>query len=149
MSRNFTFCVCISLDKLALVYVILFFPIPLFWLVLHSGIHFWRRFGNRSLWIALPVWIFPEAAIFLLRRRIFAERLTRTRLTWAVGLPLLVLLFYREIQTRQKFGVRQLVGLPEMDRRRRRGALIREGIYARIRHPRYLGYVLGFGGLLS
>jgi len=62
-----------SLDVLAFAYALLFFPAPIFWLIIHPAIHFWRRFGNRSLWIALPLWLINAAALGVLAPRIYAH----------------------------------------------------------------------------
>src|SRR5437867_6843645 len=47
-----------TVDAVALVYAIVVFPAPFFWPIVHPAIRFWRRFGNRSFWVALPLWTF-------------------------------------------------------------------------------------------
>ena len=76
------------------------------------------------------------------RHQIFSERFTRTPLTWGLGPTLPVLMAYIESQTPQEFGLGRL----EIDRRGRQSRLTTDGIYARVRDPRYLRYRLGFGG---
>ena len=80
-----------GVDALALGYAILFFPAPLFWIAIHPAIHFWRRFGNRSFWIALPIWALCGTALVFLRHRIFAHRVGRNALTVVAGLGLIAL----------------------------------------------------------
>jgi len=136
-----------ALDGLALFYALVFFPIPIFWLIIHPAIRFWRRFGNESLWIALPVWASCGVAVFLLREKIFSARLGRSALTGALGLGLLVLAVWIGNQVRRVFGWRRLAGLPEINPGRYPGEVIKSGIYARVRHPRYLDVMLSFVGL--
>lgn len=136
-----------TLDALALVYAILLFPAPIFWLAIHPAIHFWRRFGKRSFWIALPIWVLPGTVLILLRHALFAQRIQRNAGTWALGgiLVLVGVLIGRRVY--RDLGLRRLVGLPEMEPHRHTGGVVRTGIYAWLRHPRYAEYMLTFMGL--
>ncbi len=136
-----------ALDGIALVYAVLFFPVPLFWLILHSRIHFWRRFGIRALLVALPVWFVPGAALVLLRHAIFSQRIDRNALTWFLGAGIILLAVWTNRQVHRKFSLRRLAGLPEINRARPDSFVVREGIYARVRHPRYMEFMLSFLGL--
>lgn len=137
-----------SLDAMALLSLVLLFPIPFFWLRIHSGIRFWRRFGNRSFWIALPVWMFFGAVLLLLRGYLFTERFPRHVLTWVLGAGLLVAAHWIERCTRRDFGFRRLAGLPEMNPGHPLRGVVRTGIYAHVRHPRYLQYMLTLLGMV-
>ena len=136
-----------GIDVVALVYAILFFPAPLFWLIVHPAIHFWRRFGNRSFWIAPPLWTASGTGLVLARHRIFAERVGRSPLSAIVGAGLVLLALYIGHHVHRQFGLRRLSGLPEMNPARYPGGVVSSGIYARVRHPRYLEYMLTFVGL--
>jgi len=136
-----------AIDVVALVYAILFFPAPFFWLMIHAAIGFWRRFGNRSFWIALPVWTISGVALVLLRHRIFAERLGRNALTWLGGAALVAIALWIGRQVHHDLGLRRLGGLPEVNPARYPGGVVRSGIYTRLRHPRYVEYMLTFAGL--
>ncbi len=136
-----------ALDALALTYAILFFPAPFFWLIIHPAIRFWRRFGSRSLWVALPVWLMFGLTLVLLRGRIFSLRLGRNLWTVVVGLGLIALAYRIDRRVREQFTLRRLVGIPEMEPNRNVRGVVRNGIYARVRHPRYLVYMLTFWGL--
>jgi isoprenylcysteine carboxyl methyltransferase (ICMT) family protein YpbQ len=136
-----------TLDALALAYAILFFPAPFFWLIIHPAISFWRRFGNRSLWVAAPVWLIFGVTLVVLRGRIFSQRLGRNPLTAVLGFGLIALAYRIDKRVREQFTLRRLVGIPEMEPHRNVRGVVRDGIYARIRHPRYLVYMLSFWGL--
>lgn len=135
------------LDALALLSLVLLFPIPFFWLLIHSGIHFWRRFGNRSFWIALPVWIIFGAALVLLRGYLYWQRFPRHALTWALGAGLLAAAHWIDRSTQREFGLRRLAGIAEMNPTHSLRGVVRTGIYGRVRHPRYLGYMLTLFGM--
>lgn len=134
-------------DVLALLYALVFFPVPIFWLVIHPAIRFWRRFGNRSFWVALPVWSLSGMAFILLRHQIFAARVPRNAATWFLGLLCVLFALWISRRVHREFGLRRLAGLPEISPGRYPGGLVRSGIYANVRHPRYLGLMLGFVGM--
>jgi protein-S-isoprenylcysteine O-methyltransferase Ste14 len=131
-----------GMDILAFVFLILLFPIPFFWLLIHPAIHFWRRFGNRAFWVALPVWVFSGTVLILLRHQILAERLHRDAWTWVVGGTLLALALWLDRHTRRDLGFRRMAGLAEMNPGHRLSGVVRTGIYTRMRHPRYVQYML-------
>lgn len=136
-----------TLDAAAFIYALLFFPAPFFWLVIHPAIEFWRRQGTRAYWIALPVWAGTGWVLFLLRPLIYAHRVERSLLTWVMGIMLLALAIWLDRRVLREFSVRRLVGLPEIHPEGGAGEVVRAGIYAYLRHPRYLGYILTFFGL--
>jgi protein-S-isoprenylcysteine O-methyltransferase Ste14 len=136
-----------AMDAAALGYAILYFPAPIFWLIVHPAIHFWRRFGNRSFWIALPVWSVCGTGLVLLRHWIFAERVSRNAVSAALGASFVTLGLWIGHHVYRQFGWRRLAGLPEMNPDRYARDLVQSGLYARVRHPRYLEYMLIFVGL--
>ncbi len=136
-----------GLDAAALGYALLLFPGPIFWMIIHPAIRFWRRFGIRSYWVALPVWTVNAAVLLLLRERIFAERIPRNALTWVAGAVLVVLAIWIDRQVGRQFSFRRLVGIPEMEPGRNARGIVRSGIYGRLRHPRYTACMMTFWGL--
>ena len=56
-----------ALDFAGLLFTLLIFPAPIFWLAIHPAIRFWRRFGNRAFWIALPIWVACGMAVLAFR----------------------------------------------------------------------------------
>jgi protein-S-isoprenylcysteine O-methyltransferase Ste14 len=136
-----------GIDFLALWFAILFFPVPIYWLVIHPAIHFWRRFGNRSFWVALPLWVLSGIVLVLLRHRIFTARIGQNAMTWILGLSLLLVGVWISRLVHHELGLRRLLGLPEISPDRYAGGVVQSGIYAHVRHPRYLGLMLVFLGL--
>ncbi len=136
-----------GVDALALGFALLLAPGPFFWLIVHPGIRFWRRFGNRAFWVALPLWLMFGAALAEWRGWLFGARLPRNLFTWILGAGLIALALVMERAVRREFSLRRVVGLPEMHPERPERALVRTGIYGRVRHPRYVVYMLIFWGL--
>jgi len=125
-----------ALDALALIYAVLFFPVPFFWMIIHPTINFWRRFGNRSFWVAPPLWLIFGVTLVLLRGRIFSQRIERNLWTVVLGLSLIALASWIDKRVHQQFTLRRLMGIPEMEPHRNVRGIVRDGIYARVRHPR-------------
>lgn len=138
-----------AVDFLALLYAVLFFPIPFFWIVIHPAIGFWRRIGKRSYWVALPVWVISGVALVFVRHRLFAGRLERNALTWAAGAALVVLGEWLTHRVHRELGLKRMMGFPEVDPGANPGGVVSTGIYARLRHPRYVGVMLPFFGFAS
>jgi len=120
-------------------------PVPIYWLVLHGGIGFWRKRGRGRV----PYWVAAGAAwglggwmLYHFRANLFAAT---DRPLWAIvaGLVLMgadvAILSIVESQ----LGGRRLVGQAELTGS---GELAVHGLYARVRHPRYLGMMLGVLG---
>jgi len=135
-----------AVDALAFVYALLFFPAPFFWLIIHPAIHFWRRFGNRSFWVALPVWAAGAAGLSILAPWLYARRVPRNLFTAVLGALLVSAGWAIGRHVHRVFGLRRLGGLPEMNPSHYPGGVVRTGLYARVRHPRYLEYMISFLG---
>ena len=133
-----------AIDTLALVYAALFFPVPIYWLILHPAVNFWRRVGYRSFWVALPVWLLAGAPLLFLQSRLFAHRWPRNALTYSLGALLLAISLWVLVQVHREFSLKKLAGLPELNPHHPLCGVITSGIYAHVRHPRYADLMLGF-----
>jgi protein-S-isoprenylcysteine O-methyltransferase Ste14 len=130
------------IDYIALFYLLLLLWIPSYWFVFHPALGFWRRLGNYAFGVALPVWLIFAAGLIMARHELFARRMERNALTWAVGGVLFFVASWLDVQTRHALGWRRLAGLTELNPQHCLCGVVRTGIYARIRHPRYLLYML-------
>ena len=122
-------------------------PVPIYWLVMHGGIEFWRLHGRGRL----PYWVAAGAAWGLggwLLYRLLLPELSRAtgRPAWAIWAGALLLLADIVIFTtaEAQLGGRRLVGQAELSAK---GELAVSGLYAHVRHPRYLGMMLGIFGV--
>ncbi len=131
-----------TIDYIALFYLVLLLWIPFYWLLFHSAIRFWRRMGNRAFWMALPAWLIFTMAIIFTRHELLARRVERNALTWVAGGALFFAASWLDVQTRHALGWRRLVGIAELNPGHESSSVVRTGVYARLRHPRYLLYML-------
>lgn len=119
-------------------------PSLLLWIVIHPFAGFWRRLGA---WWTYGLLAAPSGVIMLatwwarrsLLGRDFGTSWTLIALAILCAVVAGVLAFKR--RGLLTFGV--LSGLPELSPSRYPGRLLTEGIYSRIRHPRYVEVVVG------
>ncbi len=117
----------------------------LFWLLIHPFAGFWRRRGPVVAYTVVAVICLGVVYLILqVREPLLA---TRWPFFWwlaALGLMLYGAAIWVEIQCRRHLKLSTLLGAPELGRDP--GRLLTGGIYARLRHPRYLSVILGVFG---
>ncbi|MGH9716014.1 MAG: methyltransferase family protein [Candidatus Acidiferrales bacterium] len=130
-------------DAVAAIILFLNLPIPLYWFVLHPFGRFWRLRLKAAYVTALACsWLPVTVAIIVFRHELF-------RTDWppvaAIGAGAALIIFESWIfwRVRRDLGGSRLVGRTEL---KGGGELELRGIYASIRHPRYLGSLLAIIG---
>jgi len=120
-------------------------PVPIYWLILHTRVFFWRRHIRAAFPVAVLVaWGIVDFLLYHFRFELF-----RRELSFAPTLAGVVLMGF-DVFTFSKseavLGGHRIVGHSELAGSRQ---LIARGLYARVRHPRYLGMIVGvFGACL-
>jgi protein-S-isoprenylcysteine O-methyltransferase Ste14 len=120
-------------------------PAIIYWYVVHPFVGFWRRLGKvPSLVILSAGFALMGYGLFLIRDAALVRDLGTNRWLWIPAVLLYLTTLGIELQCRKhlKFGI--LAGVPEIDPEGSPTPLLKSGIYSRIRHPRYLGVLLGF-----
>lgn len=124
---------------LALVIVIFTPGGLLFWLSVHPGIRFWRRVGMGVTYTLHFGGIIGLAVIaFLYRDWLMAVDFGTQPVLIALAMPVYAIAIGVAVARQRQLGIKTLLGLPELAPDRFPGRLITEGIYAHVRHPRYL-----------
>ncbi len=127
---------------LALILLIGLPPGLLLWLVIHPLARFWRRLG--------PVWTYTVLGLpsFLLMAAVFAVRRQVLVTDFGTNIPMIVLGLLCAtagtviaVKRKKYLTLSILVGVPELSADTA-GTLLTEGIYSRIRHPRYIEALL-------
>ena len=117
------------------------------WLLVHPFAGTWRRLGSKlSLALLLGLYLVAAAGLFLVRDAILWRDLGFRIWAAALGAPLLVVSGLVARARKRHLGWRTLVGVPEVSSDRSESRLLQEGIYARIRNPRYVEFDLGLIG---
>jgi protein-S-isoprenylcysteine O-methyltransferase Ste14 len=129
--------------------VLMFMPgAVLFWFVVHPFVRFWRRLGlRRFLAIQYTLLAAYAAGVVLLRKTLLAVDFGTNPVLIAVAVPILAasIVLRRKISRHLQF--KTMGGLPELAPESHPQPLLTEGIYSRIRHPRYLEVLLVMASL--
>ena len=117
----------------------------LYWFSIHPFIAFWRRVGPRlTVVIHLTLILVLAIGVFLIREPLlgveFGAQPVLILLAALTFVPVVVL----RVKQARRLGTKVLVGLPELAPENYPTRLITEGIYSRIRHPRYMQILLTF-----
>lgn len=131
----------------ALVTVVAVPPVLLFWFIVHPFTRWWRRLGALGTYlILLPPMGGLMALIYWFRESLLALHFgVRWPFTAAAIVIFLASIVIGALH-RRHLTPAVLFGLPQLSRRGR-GELLTEGVYAHIRHPRYVQVGLGFAGI--
>jgi len=134
------------LNWIAAIVFFLQLPNPLFWLVMHPQIAYWRRHVRGSYVTAVAI-AWGSVTLFLVAFRHSLFRHNQPT-AWAIatGFVLIGLDLWLFSQVHRDLGLERLIGRPELSGS---GEVARTGIYAHLRHPRYTGMIASvFGACL-
>lgn len=120
-------------------------PALLFWFVIHPFARFWRRVGHRWAYaVGFSMMVLLGWILFRMRETLLGvDYGTRWSLT-ALAAVFLALSLVIGAKRGKFLTSRILLGLPELDPRQGGGKLLTEGIYSRMRHPRYVEILSAF-----
>ena len=128
----------------ALLTVIGYPPVLVFWLLVHPLVGFWRTVGPGLTYAAtLAVMAGVGVALYAFRGTILATEYGASGPLIALSAVAMGLSVAIEVACRRKLDAATLVGVPELAAGGRPGRLLQDGVYARVRHPRYVSG--GFG----
>jgi len=132
---------------LALFLVITLPPLFLYWLLIHPFVSFWRGQGiGPAYTIILSVIVAAMIGLFSLRHFLLGIDYGTSYLLAALGVALLIASAWLRLKLQKHLDLRTLVGFPEIAPDRFPRLLVTEGIYARIRHPRYVQLLIALFG---
>ncbi|MEJ2684061.1 MAG: isoprenylcysteine carboxylmethyltransferase family protein [Candidatus Sulfobium sp.] len=133
-------------NLLALLTIIVWPVVPLFWIPVHGFPRLFRKMGILTyvvpfvLWLPAGYFIFHSRAFLLHYRAGFPQWLNVAGfIVLAVGCAL-------QLWTGKLLGLWGLMGLPEISKRVK-SRLVAEGAFAVVRHPTYLSHTLIFSGV--
>jgi protein-S-isoprenylcysteine O-methyltransferase Ste14 len=119
-------------------------PAIVYWLVAHPLARFRRRLSPWVTYSVLAVvFLLTLAVLIVFRRPLVGADLGFHPLLFVPALVLYGLAIVVELNCRKYLTFKVLIGWPELAPERMESKLLDEGIYGRIRHPRYLGFTLG------
>jgi protein-S-isoprenylcysteine O-methyltransferase Ste14 len=131
------------LGWIAAIVLFLQLPIPLYWFVMHPQVNYWRRHQKAGYATGVLLsWLPVTSLLVIFHGELFHADRPRV---WGIiaGFTLIVLEFWIFRRVHRDLGGERLVGHAELTGG---GEIVRRGIYARIRHPRYMGSLLAIVG---
>jgi len=129
---------------IAVLLVISLPPAMAWWFVIHPFVGFWRRVGKTISYTVMTVlFLGSVAGLFAIRDALVLADLGTNWIMVGVAAVLIIPAIWLAIARTKYLSFAILVGVPELDVDGSGGKLLNEGIYAVIRHPRYIEIVLG------
>ena len=128
---------------LALVILMSLAPAVLLWFLIHPFGAFWRRLGPWTSYSILMVFsALSMVGVFRARTLLLETDWGTNYPTLGLGLIAMALGTAIAVARKRHLTFSILSGLPQISAQRYPGKLLTEGIYGRIRHPRYVEVVL-------
>jgi protein-S-isoprenylcysteine O-methyltransferase Ste14 len=119
-------------------------PGLLWWFLVHPFVRIWRRVGPRVTLVTMSVLGVGGVAVLLRFRAVLVGRdLGPNTGLIALGAVTMVASWWIALLRRRYLTSSILAGVPELEEGGAGGRLLTEGIYARMRHPRYVEVALG------
>lgn len=120
----------------------------LYWYLVHPFIGFWRRVGKAGTFTAMALLFVVNLAVaWRWRDALLGEAPPPSPAFVAIGAVLYLAAAVLQMVVRRQLKVSILAGVPELDPDGNGGELLDQGVYARVRHPRYVTIVVGMLGM--
>ena len=114
------------------------------WFLIHPFANFWRRLGPRLTYmILIPPLLAVMVAVFLVRDRVLVGDYGTNLALLPAALVIYAAAVYISLKVKRHLTFRILVGVPEVHKDPAKSKLLTDGIYAKVRHPRYVALVFG------
>jgi len=118
-------------------------PAILLWVAIHPFTSFWRRFGPVWTYVLLGIPVAGYvAAAWMARAFLLGTDLGTSVITMILATVCFAAGAVLGRAWRKHLSFAMLSGIPELSRQQFPGKLLTDGIYGRIRHPRYIEVVL-------
>ncbi|MBI5050508.1 MAG: DUF1295 domain-containing protein [Nitrospirae bacterium] len=134
------------IEKLALITLILWPIIPLFWIPVHGLSKIFKKLGALTYLMPLVTWLPLAYLIYENRVLLLQFKIKLAVVLNILGIPILVSGTLIHIWTGMLLRPWGLVGLPEVSDRTK-SRLVAEGPFLVVRHPTYLAHILMLIGI--
>lgn len=119
-------------------------PAIVHWLIIHPFVGFWRKRGKAvTLAVVAGLFIVVGVALYLIRDLVLVREFGTHWSLWVAAAGAYVMSMGIEIQCRKHLKFKTLAGVPELEADQSGRKLLDQGIYGRVRHPRYVGVTFG------
>ena len=116
----------------------------IYWLIIHPFVDLWRRVGKGMTYTVLIVmYVACGYLLWSVRGPLLAVEYGTNQWLWLPAIAFYVAAVWIQVRIKKLLTFKIMAGVPELDRSGKGGKLLDTGLYARIRHPRYLAVTLG------
>lgn len=133
-------------DLIALITIIVWPVVPLFWIPVHCATGFFRKIRLLTYIMPLVTWLPLAYFIYYYRDFILQFKIVLPAAVTVIGILFLAFGTSLHIWTGKLLGLRGLIGLPEIEPEEG-GRLVTEGPFSVVRHPTYLAHTMMFLGV--
>lgn len=133
-------------ELIALITIIIWPVIPIFWTPVHFAPGFFRKLGLFTYVMPLLTWLPAAYLIYRNRAALLSSQVEFSPVIQISGIVLLVSGTLIHIWTGKLLSIWGLLGLPEVYMRAK-GQLVADGAFSIVRHPTYLAHTLMFSGV--
>ena len=134
------------IDFLAIITVILWPVIPLFWIPVHFASRFFKKLGLFTYVMPLLTWLPLVYFIYKNRNVLLHYKVDIPVVLNLIGIIFVICGTFLHIWTARLLSFRGIIGLPEISTEVK-GRLVTEGPFSVVRHPTYLAHTLMFLGI--
>ncbi len=128
-------------DHLALLALLLWPAIPLFWIPVHGFNRFFRKIGLLTYALPLFTWLPIAYLIYLNRMNLLSYTIIVPHALGIIGMITLVGGIILQLWTLHLLSFRGITGMPEVSERYS-GRFVTKGPFSVVRHPTYLSHTL-------
>lgn len=115
--------------------------IPVFWLLIHTRIEYWRSRPRSPYRVLIPAWVGMWVLVALATLPWRTAPLYQTPWTWLPAAALFALGIWIYSNAGAGFSPKQLGGVPEVQAGHPEQRLATSGVRAHVRHPVYLAHL--------
>lgn len=133
-------------DLLALITLMVWPVIPLFWIPVHYAVHFFRRRGLAVYLIPVFTWLPVAFLIYKNRAFLIQYKVSLPLLMEVAGWVIFVSGMLLHIWTARLLGLLGIIGVPEVWSKVKEN-LVSKGPFSIVRHPTYFAHTLIFSGV--
>ncbi|MCX7793065.1 MAG: isoprenylcysteine carboxylmethyltransferase family protein [Thermodesulfovibrionales bacterium] len=133
-------------DLVALLTIMVWPVVPLFWIPVHGLSKIFKRIG--LITYILPLLLWPPLAFFIYLNKdyLLSLRIKIPEALIITGILLTALGTLLHLWTGKLLGLKGLIGIPEVSEKVK-GRLVTEGPFSIVRHPTYIAHTVMFTGI--
>jgi protein-S-isoprenylcysteine O-methyltransferase Ste14 len=133
-------------ETVALITIILWPVVPLFWIPVHGLSRFFKKLGIFTYIMPLVTWLPLAYAIYFNSDFMLRFTIQMPVVVNIIGIVLLTIGTILQLWTGKLLGLLGLMGLPEISTKQE-SQIVARGAFAIVRHPTYLAHTLMFFGI--